>query len=479
METVPSSQDQRVSRVMLVDDDDLVRKSLARQLCRQGFDVLQAEDGRAALRTLESEHVDVAVVDLEMPGMRGHEVIRRIRQASPRTECVLLTAHGDASDAFEALNAGASDYFTKPIDDWPRFTQILKKAIEVRDLKDQLRSARQEQNFQDLIGRSPNWRKLTAQIQDFSAYDLPVFITGESGSGKERVARAIHASSSRSAGPFLAVNCAAVPENLWEDKFFGHEKGAFNGADRRQAGIFEAATNGTVFLDEIGDMPVSAQPKLLRVLQEREVVRLGGQHPIRVNARIVAATHQDVKVNVGKGSFREDLYYRLNVLEIAIPPLRERKEDIPLLAYHFVRVFGEEYGKTVKSIDREALRLLTEYEWKNNVRELEHVITRAMVRVRGDTLAADLLELPGGRRAPASSGSAPVGLPAGMDPEWMELDYKASKEKFLEWFTVHYLVMRLRSTGWNITRAAELAGQQRPNFKKLMKRYGISRPDED
>lgn len=466
-----------MSRVMLVDDEELLRKSLGRQLRLQGFEVVPAPDGRSALRLLEREHIDVAVVDLNMPGMQGTEVIRRIRQASPRTECVLLTAHGDASVAFEALNAGASDYFTKPIDDWPRFTQILRKTIEVGVLKDRLRNALQEQTFQDLIGRSPNWRKLTAQIQDFSAYDLSVFITGESGSGKERVARAIHASSTRSGGPFLAVNCAAVPENLWEDKFFGHEKGAFNGADRRQAGIFEAATNGTVFLDEIGDMPVSAQPKLLRVLQEREVVRLGGQHPIRVNARVVAATHQNIKSMVAKGTFREDLYYRLNVLEIAIPPLRDRQEDIPLLAYHFVRQFGNEYGKTVKSIDSDALRVLGSYPWKNNVRELEHVITRAMVRVQGETLSADLLDLPQASMKEARSGAAPTGLPAGMDPEWMELDYKAAKEKFVEWFTVHYLLMRLRSTGWNITRAAELAGQQRPNFRKLMKRYGLQKPD--
>ena len=464
---------------MLVDDEELVRNALGRQLRRQGFELLQAEDGREALRVLEREHVDVAVVDLEMPGMRGHEVIRRIRQASPRTECVLLTGHGDASDAFEALNAGASDYFTKPIDDWPRFLQILRKAIEVRDLKDQLRSARQEPNFQDLIGKSPNWRKLTAQIQDFSAYDLPVLITGESGSGKERVAQAIHASSGRAGGPFLAVNCAAVPENLWEDKFFGHEKGAFNGADRRQAGIFEAATNGTVFLDEIGDMPVSAQPKLLRVLQQREVVRLGGQHPIKVNARVIAATHQNVNEMVTRGDFREDLYYRLNVLGIAIPPLRERKEDIPLLAYHFVRMFGEQYGKTVKAIDSEALRAMSAYEWRNNVRELEHVITRAMVRVQGETLGAELLELPGQGRPAEMPSTSPSQLPEGIDPEWMELDYKAAKDKFVEWFTTHYLLMRLRSTGWNITRAAELAGQQRPNFRKLMRRYGIERPDTE
>ena len=469
--------------VLLVDDEPHIVTSMTRLLTRQGFEVRGAGGGEEALAVVRGESIDVAVVDLYMPGMNGVEVIRRIREIAPQTECVVLSGHGDAKDAFEALNAGATDYFTKPVEDMQRFTHLLRKSIEVRELKTQNTRLQKalERETDDLIGRSPGWRNLIAQIREYAPFDMPVLITGESGTGKERVARAVHGASRVSNGPFLPLNCTAVTETLLEDKLFGHEKGAFTGANARKPGMFEEATNGTIFLDEVGDMPTEMQAKLLRVLQEREITRVGGSRPIKVNARVLAATHRDLDAMVAAGQFREDLYYRLKVLPIGIPPLRDRKEDIPLLAYHFARKFSEKYGKSVKSIDRRALNALVEHDWKNNnVRELEHELTRAMVRMRSDVLSADLLDIPtavgGGGAAPSTETGAPSA--AGFDPEWFELDHAKAKKKFVWWFEVEYLTMRLRATGWNITRAAELSGQKRPNFRSLMRKYGVEKPKD-
>jgi len=473
--------DQRAPIVLLVDDEPNIVSSHSRLLRRQGFEVRGATSGRAALDIVRAEHIDVAVVDLAMPGMNGIEVIQAIRQMAPHIECVVLSGHGDAKDAFEALNAGATDYFRKPVQDMQRFTHLLRKSIEVRDLRDQnnkLRAAL-DRETDDLIGRSATWRNVIQEIREYAPFDMPVLITGESGTGKERVARAVHRASRVAAGPFLPLNCTAITETLLEDKLFGHEKGAFTGANARKPGMFEEATNGTIFLDEIGDMPSEMQSKLLRVLQEREVTRVGGSRPIKVNARVLAATHRNLEKMVDSGEFREDLYYRLKVLPIGIPPLRDRKEDIPLLAYHFARKFAEKHGKQVRSIDRGALNALSAHDWSNNnVRELEHELTRALVRMRGDVLTVELLDIP------TAAGHVPVAetpvgqAPAGFDPEWFEDDHNVAKARFVEWFERTYLTMRLRATGWNITRAAELSGMQRPNFRKLMRRYGIEKPPD-
>ncbi len=472
--------EQRPPVVLLVDDEPSIISSMTRLLRRQGFEVRGAPGGEEALAIVRMEHIDVAVVDLSMPKMSGVEVIRAIKEIKPLTECVMLTAHGDAKVAFEALSAGATDYFTKPVDDMQRFTHLLRKSIEVRELKDKNTRllAALARETDDLIGRSPGWRNLIAEIREYAPFDMPVLITGESGTGKDRVARAVHGASRVAGGPFLPLNCSAVTEGLLESKLFGYERGAFTDAKARKLGMFEEATNGTIFLDEIGDMPPEMQAKLLRVLQEREITRVGGSRPIKVNARVLAATHRDIDSMVGVGSFREDLYYRLRVLPIAIPPLRERKEDIPMLAYHFARKFAEKYGKTVKSIDRDALNALVEHDWRNNnVRELEHELTRAMVRMRGDVLTLDLLELPAaGQRA--STAAPAKSAPEGYDPEWFEEDHKQAKARFVDWFEVSYLTMRLRATGWNITRAAETSGMQRPNFRKLMRRYGVEKPED-
>jgi len=328
------------------------------------------------------------------------------------------------------------------------------------------------------VGNSPAMLKLIALIRDVARVPVPVLVTGESGTGKERVARAIHANSPQAEGPWIAINCTAIPETLLESELFGYEKGAFTGAEQRKPGLFEKASEGTLFLDEIGNMPLSMQAKLLRVLQEREVVRVGGSTPISINCRLLAATHVNLKSAIESGAFREDLFYRLNVINIEVPPLRERKEDIQLLTYFFVQKFNQEYGKDVRSVAGEVLEFLTDAEWaENNVRQLENAINRAMVLVQGSELTLKLFDKGSGRVS--GGGGGLEDLPDGLvDTALLELDYTEAKRQVVDVFSRWYLEDRLKTTGWNITRAAEMSGQQRPNFRKLMSRFGVEIPSE-
>jgi DNA-binding NtrC family response regulator len=486
IETISSPTDlmrsfleQRRPTVLIVDDELNIRRALARQLTRQGFEVHDAGNGAAGIALIQEHRMDIALIDLKMPDMSGHEVLREFRNLSPATECIVITAHGSAEAAYLALSEGAYDYFEKPIMDSSRFFQILRKALEVRDLKEE-KSRLQAQLGGDsgtqLIGNSPAMIKLNGLIRDVARVPVPVLITGESGTGKERVARAIHQSSPQADGPWVAINCTAIPENLLESELFGYEKGAFTGAQGRKHGLFEEASGGTLFLDEIGNMPISMQAKLLRVLQEREIVRVGSSRSIPINCRILAATHVGLKEAIAKGDFREDLYYRLNVINIQVPPLRDRAEDIQLLTYFFVQKFNQEYAKNVRSLSSEALELLQSQEWKeNNVRQLENAINRAMVLCQADELGIELFNLAPGR---GTSLQGPMeGSSGGMfDERLTDMDYTDAKREVVEAFSRWYLEDRLRETGWNITRAAEMSGQQRPNFRKLMTRFGVDVP---
>ena len=461
--------------VLIIDDEQLVLRATARVLKRQGYNVLTADSGAAGLEVAREEQPHVALVDLQMPGMYGTEVVARMRDVSPYTECVVVTGHGTVKDAEEVLKLGASDYFEKPIQDWARFHQVIRQAIRIRSLKRENDVLKQD-GFENLIGNSAPMRKLKENIRNFAPHEVPMLITGESGTGKERVARAIHDCSAVAEGPFVAVNCGAIPENLVESQLFGAVKGAYSGAMRDTTGYLGAAAGGTLFLDEIGELPLSSQPKLLRVLQEREFTQVGATRPRRMTARVIAATHQDLPTRVETGAFREDLYHRLRVLYVDVPPLRDRREDIPHLTYFFVKRLASKLNKSVRHIDDDVRLALTRATWRNNVRELENTLFRAVVICTGDRLQLshfeDLDPDP-----PPSAPAASLSVPA---PDWfsgaMDMDWKKAKDEIELRFGRAYCIARLKATGFNITRAAEMAGMQRPNFKRLMRRFGIEKP---
>ena len=470
----------RPPTVLIIDDEVNIRRALKRQLVRQGYEVLDTGQGAEGLSMAAASAPDIALIDLKMPDMDGQEVLRELKRQNPGTECILITAHGSAEAAFLALSAGAYDYFEKPILDSSRFFQILRKALEVRELKEErsrLKARLGSDTSEQLVGNSAAMLRLNALIRDVARVPVPVLITGESGTGKERVARSIHANSPRADGPWIAINCTAIPDNLLESELFGYEKGAFTGADRTKHGLFEQASGGTLFLDEIGNMPLSMQAKLLRVLQEREVVHVGGSKPIAVNCRILAATHVTLKTAIEEGHFREDLFYRLNVINVDVPPLRERREDIQLLTYYFVQRFNREYGKNVRSISGEVVELLMSQTWaENNVRQLENAVNRAMVLAQDDELGVHLFELEdGGRKGPLGVEGVPKEV---FDAALIDMDYTQAKRAVVDEFSRWYIEERLKQTGWNITRAAEMSGQQRPNFRKLMTRFGVEVPSQ-
>ncbi len=474
----------RVPTILIIDDEVNIRKALGRQLSRQGYQVLESGSGEEGLAIVKEQDVDLALVDLRMPGLSGQEVLTEMQANHPRVVCILITAHGSAQAAFLALNAGAYDYFEKPIMDQQRFFQVIRKALEFQRLKDendQLQAALQVRGGSEhLIGNSEAIRSVISMVRSVAKVPVSVLITGESGTGKERVARAVHSESPNSKGPFMGVNCAAIPETLIEGELFGAEAGAYTGARTLKRGYFENAENGTILLDEVGHMPVHMQAKLLRVCNEREIVRLGGSRPIQINCRILAATHVDLKAAVKEGTFREDLYFRLNVVEIKVPPLRDRKDDIPLLAWYFIDKYNQEFSKNVRSISPEAQDLLVGHDWaENNVRELENHIKRAMVFTTGDVLKVSGLGLVPRYTSPTTVDSeSGAGRGAGgFSPELLEMDYTAAKQTLVYDFSRWYLEDRLAKSGWVITRAAELAGQQRPNMKRLMRKYDVHRPD--
>ena len=376
--------------VLVVDDEPAILDSLQKILERESLRVLAAGSGGEALEIIRREAVSVMLTDLMMPGMSGMDLLRASKSVAPETETVLMTAYGTVENAVEAMKQGAYDFVTKPIKR-AHLVRVVGKAIEKRSLVQENRSLRAllaAEKRRSLIGQSLSWRRTMEIVKQAAPSQATVLLLGESGTGKELLARAIHESSPRANGPFVPVNCAALPESILEAELFGYEKGAFTGAVQRHDGRFVQADHGTLFLDEIGEIPTHVQVKLLRVLQEGEVERLGGR-TMKVDLRLVAATNQDLRAAVREGRFREDLYYRLNVISVPIPPLRDRLDDIPLLVDHFLQVYRAKNGKTIVGLDPQALELLCAYPWPGNVRELENTVERAVVLSRGTTIELD------------------------------------------------------------------------------------------
>ena len=398
-----------MSRVLVVDDEQSMRQMVAIALRKEGHDVVMAEDGEVASRELQASKVDLVVSDIKMPGFDGIELLRFAREHSPHTEVILMTAYTSTESAIEALRLGAYDYVSKPFE-IDELIVTVNHALERRALRNENLYLRRELSDRhrvgELVGRSPAMRRVFDLIERLADSDITVLITGESGTGKELVARAVHQRGARTEAPFVTINCAAVPAQLLESELFGHVKGSFTGADRDKEGLFIAAQGGTLLLDEIGEMPMEMQPKLLRVLEDRKVRPVGATREQPIDVRVLAATNRDLRQEAAAGRFREDLYYRLNVIQIDLPPLRERTEDVPLLAEHFLdNLIGDDEAATISGFSRRAKELLERYTWPGNVRELANAVRRAVTQETQSTIQPESL--------PDAVRSGPVATAAG------------------------------------------------------------------
>ena len=451
-------------RILVVDDDTAHRTMLFTLVGDWGYELLEADDGESAIAVVESGPVDLVLMDIRMVRISGIEALERIKGINPAIPIVLMTAYASVEMAVEALKKGAYDYLIKPLD-FDKLRLTLQRALEHIRLKTENQQLKKQLDaglrYPEIIGNSSAITRLMETVTQVAASEATVMVTGESGTGKELVAAAIHYNSPREKGPFIKVNCAAITETLLESELFGHEKGAFTGADRRKEGRFVQADGGSLFLDEVGEMPVPMQVKLLRVLQERELTRVGGETVIPVDVRLIVATNQDLAQMVADGSFREDLFYRLNVVELKTPPLRLRRDDIPLLAAHFLSQFAEKNRKAVNRFTPRAMDLLIRHAWPGNVRELMNTIERAVVLARSDCLdEVDFAGLgadrTGGGHGPPA-GSTPVDIP-------------------LETIEKEAIANTLASAGGNKSEAARRLGITRKTLREKVKKYNILLP---
>lgn len=449
-------------KVLIVDDEESVLELLEDVLADEGFQVRRAENGREALDMIARESFDVALMDIRMPEMDGMEALRRIQEQSRKTGVILMTAYATTDVAIQAMKMGAFDYVLKPFD-LDEVVMVIKKAVGVQEMAGELDDLRLQlgQVYQPgtIIGSSPAMQEVYKTIGRVAASTATVLIRGESGTGKELVAQAIHFNSNRHQGPLVKLNCAALPESLLESELFGHERGAFTGAVGRKTGLFELAHGGTIFLDEIGEISPATQAKLLRVLQEKEIQRVGGTETLKIDVRIVAATNKNLERAVKEGAFREDLFFRLNVVPIFLPPLRERKEDIPLLAQYFLSKYSREFDKPVTGVSPEAIRLLNNYAWPGNIRELENVCERAVIMAQGPFIL-------------------PEHIPMGIQTEQLGIDLEVTRSRLpLKEIVAdieRQVILRvLEETNWNRTMAAESLGLNRRSLYAKMKEYGI------
>jgi len=449
-------------KILVVDDEESMRHMLTLILQREGYEVRAVEKGSEALQLVDSEAFDFILSDVVMPGMDGLALLQALKQKKVEDPVIMMSAYGNLDTAVEAMKRGAYDYVNKPFKP-DEILLILRKAEERENLRQENLRLRQEvrrdYSFGNIVGKSPNMIQLFETIKKISDYKASVLIIGESGTGKEMVARCIHYNSPRSGGPFVAVNCGAIPETLLESELFGHEKGAFTDAKKEKRGSFELAHQGSLFLDEIGELSPSAQVKLLRALQEGEIKRLGSEHLLAVDVRIIAATIRDLSRAVAEGKFREDLFYRLNVLPLHLPPLRERKEDIPLLVDHFIRKYNELHRLGSEGATEEVLAQLLEYSWPGNVRELENTIERAMILAQGKKIGVDCLpsELRG-ERAPWKK-----------DIWGEEISIKKANRMLEE----ELIRKALKRTRGNRSQAAKILEISHPSLLSKIKEYGI------
>jgi DNA-binding NtrC family response regulator len=459
------------AKILVVDDEEIVLRSCRKILGSDKYDIFTALSGQEAFDLLAKEPIDIVITDIKMPGMDGMEVLNRIKKDYPDILVIMITGYSTVQSAVQAMKLGAFDYIPKPFT--PDEVQVVvEKALEKKSLVHENIYLRKEleakYGFENIIGSSPKMQEVYKLIRKVAPTDSTVLVQGESGTGKELVARAIHFNSPRKQKPFVPVDCGVLAQELLESELFGHVKGSFTGAIVTKPGLFEVAEGGSIFLDEIGDTNSNFQSKLLRVIQEREFTPVGGVKYKKVDLRFIVATNRDLDLLVKKGEFREDLFYRLNVVSIAVPPLREKKDDIPLLAYHFLKKYAKEMKKNIKSISVDAINKLIAYSWPGNVRQLENVIERAIVMAEGDTIKTDHLPFVVGVEA------AQPDMPIPKTSEELKQVKKELRETAVEDVEKSFILDALTRNDWNVTKSAEDVGMQRPNFQALMRKYNIS-----
>ncbi len=456
--------------LLIVDDDSALVKVFERLAKDSQWTYEVARSGTEAIEKMNKSVFEVCILDIKLPGYNGMQVLEYIKSNQFTTETIMITGVGSVESAVHAIKLGAYDYLTKPFDDIQKVVLIISKALERYRLLQKIRHLEKQSDdkfaYEGIVGKSRKIQDVFNTIDNIAATTSTVLISGESGTGKELVARAIHRKSARKSKPFVIINCAALSEHLLESELFGHKKGSFTGAIQDKKGLFEEADKGTIFLDEIGEIPPSTQVKLLRVLQDGEMKSVGGNQSKIVDVRLIAATNKNLQVMVKEGTFREDLYYRLNVITLVLPALRERSEDITLLTYHFLEKYNRKINKSVNKISVDALQALQSYKWEGNVRELENVIERAVVLVKGDEVTA--------RDLPSNVLGDSFYLVEGIaDNDLSQYPYHDAKDKAMIVFNKSYLANLLRQCKGNISAAASKAGMDRSNFKKILKKYEV------
>jgi len=459
-----------IPRILVVDDEMIVCESCKRILEEEGYEVEAALSGKEAFEKMKANSFDIVITDLKMPGIDGMEVLRTFRKEYPDSIIIMITGFSTVETAVEAMKLGAFDYIPKPFTP-DEVSIVVKKAIEKKSLMAEniyLRQELQEKyGFHNIVGKSKKMQEIYRIIAKVATTDSTVLIYGQSGTGKELIARAIHFNSPRREKQFVTVDCAVLSENLLESELFGHIRGSFTGAVATKPGLFEVADGGTVFLDEVGNISLSIQAKLLRVLQEREFTPVGGIKAKKVDIRLIAATNKELEKMIKEETFREDLYYRLNIVPIYLPALRERQEDIPVLAVHFLKKYAEEMGKKIKGFTPEAMEKLMRYPWPGNVRELENVIERTVVMIDDEMVRVEHLFLPGQQEKEILENQIPM-----TSDELKEIK-KQVREKAVEEIERAFVLNALERHQWNVTRAAEEVGMLRPNFQALMRKYNL------
>lgn len=456
------------AKILIVDDDEKIVFAIQMILENDGFQILTARNGKEGWEKLTQEVPDVTIMDILMTEMSGLEVLEKIKEEKIDTSVIVITGFGTMETAIRSMQLGAFDYITKPLD-MEKIRILCKRALEIRSLKEEIHGLRAQLNFKyeenTLIGNSRSMQEIYKTIGIITATpnDSSVLIQGESGTGKELVAKAIHKNSPHASSPFVVVNCTVLPENLLESELFGHEKGAYTGAHERKIGRLELAKKGTIFFDEIGDLTPNLQQKLLRVLQEREFERLGGHETLKVEARFIFATNRDLEKEVQAGHFREDLFFRVNVIPIKLPPLRERKEDIPLLVSYFIAKYNRKLGKSVTAVSKEAMAVLEAYDYPGNVRELSNLIERGITMNPGSVLTFECLPETLRLEEQISDFDFPI----------TDLNYRKAKNAVFMAFEKKFLAKLLQVHHGNVTTAAKQAGIERQSFYRLLKKHGI------
>ena len=458
------------ARILVIDDEAEIRRSVRMILEYEGYEVMEASSGPEGLTIAEREAPDLVFLDIKMPGMDGLDALQRIKAANESLPVVIISGHGTVSTAVEATKAGAFDFIEKPLAS-ERVLLTIRNALDQTRLRDENTSLKRAVEVRhQMVGESQPLRQVWDAIKRAAPTNATVLLLGESGVGKELVARAIHRNSLRSRERFVQVNCAAIPEELIESELFGHEKGSFTGATEKQIGKFEQADRGTIFLDEVGDMSAKTQAKVLRVRQEGEVDRLGSARTIKVDVRVIAATNKNLEAEIEKGSFREDLYFRLSVIPIRVAPLRDRREDIPVLVRHFVDLFSRETNRRPQRFTAAALDYMQRARWKGNVRELKNTVERLLIMTPGDTIDVEDLRVVVRMDAPRPAGTS-NGPEAEKDKPGTLREFKESAER-------EFLVQKLRENAWNISKTAEVIGTPRSNLYKKLEQYAISQEND-